>query len=113
MVGAYSVWVIVLMAASELVLVLMPAIVDAVILDVRILELNMRGVISVFPKSAVVPIVDPKILILLPKLATPSVDIFVEAVTLPTMRVERLTFNEESAKISWVKLALEKTDMPA
>jgi len=39
MVGAYNSWVIVLMAARELVLVLMAAIVDAVILDVWIEEL--------------------------------------------------------------------------
>jgi len=39
MVGAYSVWVIVLMAAREFVLVLMAAMVDAVILDVWIEEL--------------------------------------------------------------------------
>jgi len=39
MVGAYRSWVIVLMAASELVLVLMAAIVEAVILDVWIEEL--------------------------------------------------------------------------
>ena len=112
-VGANRVWVIVLVAASEFVLVLMAAMVEAVIDDVRIEELNMRGVIRVFPKIAVVPMVEPKIFTLLPKLATPRVDMFVEAVTLPIISVERPTNKEESAKISCVKLAFEKTDIPA
>jgi hypothetical protein len=60
----------------------------------------MAGVTSSVSKSAAVPIVEPKILILLPKLATPSVDMFVEAVTLPIMTVESPTNKEESAKIS-------------
>jgi len=85
---------------SEFVLILMAAIVEAVMDDVWMLLLKMVGVIREFWKRAMVPVVDPKILILLPKLATPSVDIFVEAVTLPIISVERPTNNEESAKIS-------------
>ena len=52
------------------------------------------------PKRAAVPMVEPKIFTLLPKLATPNVDMFVEAVTLPIISVERPTNKEESAKIS-------------
>ena len=102
-----------LVAASELVLVLIAAIVEAVILDVCRVELYIAGVTSALPKSAAVPIVEPKILMLLPKFATPSVDMLVDAVTLPIISVERLIFKDDSAKISCVKLALEKTDMPA
>jgi hypothetical protein len=44
MVGAKRVWVIVLIAASEFVLVLMAAIVEAVIDDVVKVELKILGV---------------------------------------------------------------------
>jgi hypothetical protein len=112
-VGAYRVCMRELMEISEFVFMFTALSVEVVIDDVCSVELNMFGVISVFPKIAVVPIVDPKIFTLLPKLATPSVDIFVEAVTFPIISVDRPTNKEESAKISCVKLAFEKTDMPA
>ena len=112
MIGENKLWVIVLMAAREFVLVFMAAIVEATILEVCNVLLKMSGVIREFWKRAIVPVVEPKILILLPKFPTPSVDIFAAAVTLPYMKVERYTFKEDSAKISCVKFALENTDIP-
>jgi Mor family transcriptional regulator len=98
--GAYSVWIRELTEVSEFVLILMAAIVEAVIDDVCRVLLKIVGVISEFWNTAMVPVVDPKILILLPKFATPRVLMFVEAVTLPIITVERPTNNEESAKMS-------------
>ena len=99
-VGAYSVWIRELTEVSEFVLILMAAIVEVVIDDVCRVLLKILGVIREFWNTAIVPVVDPKILILLPKFATPSVLMFVEAVTLPIITVESPTNNEESAKMS-------------
>jgi hypothetical protein len=49
----------------------------------------MLGVIREFWKRAIVPVVDPKILILLPKFATPRVEVFAAAIRLPKSNVER------------------------
>ena len=86
--GAYSVCMRELTEVSEFVLILMAAIVEATIDDVCRVLLKITGVISEFWNNAMVPVVDPKILILLPKLPTPSVDIFAAAVALPIMSVD-------------------------